>query len=149
MAKEKFDNSLFLIGCYTTLHPALSVRPSIRRSVRHTLLFWGFCGLWPYCSCPNDGVTSNTVPADPHVSGFVLVVCYATLHPAMSARRSVGRLFLFLGSGPKGVDDLCFHTGEFSPPPPPPVPLPRCYGLVGWLVGWLVYFLVVGDFDAR
>ena len=25
------------------------------------------------------------------------------------------------GSGPKGVDDLCFHThGEFSPPPPPP-----------------------------
>ena len=24
-------------------------------------------------------------------------------------------------SGPKGVDDLCFHTyGEFSPPPPPP-----------------------------
>ena len=25
-----------------------------------------------------------------------------------------------LGSGPKGVDDLCFHIyGEFSPPPPP------------------------------
>ena len=24
------------------------------------------------------------------------------------------------GSGPEGVDDLCFHTyGEFSPPPPP------------------------------
>ena len=33
------------------------------------------------------------------------------------------------GSGPKGVDDLCFHTyGEFSPipspPPPPHPPLP-------------------------
>ena len=25
------------------------------------------------------------------------------------------------GSGPEGVDDLCFHTcGEFSPSPPPP-----------------------------
>ena len=29
--------------------------------------------------------------------------------------------FSFLGSGPEGVDELCFHTyGEFSPPPPPP-----------------------------
>ena len=32
-------------------------------------------------------------------------------------------------SGPEGVDDLCFHTGEFSPPPssppsPPPPPPP-------------------------
>ena len=28
-----------------------------------------------------------------------------------------------LGSGPKGVDDLCFHTfGEFSPSPSPPPP---------------------------
>ena len=27
------------------------------------------------------------------------------------------------GSGPEGVDDLCFHTcGEFSPHPPPPPP---------------------------
>ena len=29
------------------------------------------------------------------------------------------------GSGPEGVDDLCFHTyGEFSPPPPSPSPPP-------------------------
>ena len=28
------------------------------------------------------------------------------------------------GSGPKRVDDLCFHTGEFSPPPSPPPPPP-------------------------
>ena len=28
------------------------------------------------------------------------------------------------GSGPEGVDDLCFQTGEFSPSPPPPSPLP-------------------------
>ena len=26
------------------------------------------------------------------------------------------------GSGPKGVDDLCFHTGEFFPSPPPSPP---------------------------
>ena len=33
-----------------------------------------------------------------------------------------------LGSGPKGVDDLCFHTyGEFSPTPPPPAIRP-----LGW-----------------
>ena len=37
----------------------------------------------------------------------------------------LSRLWLKLrgeqGSGPEGVDDLCFHTyGEFSPPPPPP-----------------------------
>ena len=36
---------------------------------------------------------------------------------------------ILLGSGPEGVDDLCFHTyGEFSPsspssPPPPSLPL--------------------------
>ena len=31
---------------------------------------------------------------------------YPSIHPAVS----------FLGSGPEGVDDLCFHTyGEFSP----------------------------------
>ena len=29
------------------------------------------------------------------------------------------------GSGPEGVNDLCFHTyGEFSPPPSPPHPFP-------------------------
>ena len=30
-------------------------------------------------------------------------------------------------SGPEGVDDLCFHTGEFSPSPPHP-PLPPASG---------------------
>ena len=31
---------------------------------------------------------------------------------------------LFLGSGLKGVDDLCYHTGEFSPSPSSPSPYP-------------------------
>ena len=65
-----------LVACYATLQPALSVRssvgPSVCRSVRplvrHTLLFWGFCGLWPHCSCPNDEATSNMAPAHLHAT---------------------------------------------------------------------------------
>ena len=35
-----------------------------------------------------------------------------------SVGRSVNLSITLLGSGPEGVDDLCFHTyGEFSPPP--------------------------------
>ena len=48
----------------------LSVRPSVRPSIIHTLLFLGFCGLWPHCSCPNDLVTSNTAPAHPSATGI-------------------------------------------------------------------------------
>ena len=34
--------------------------------------------------------------------------------------------YTLLGSGPEGVDDLCFHTyGEFSPSPPG-------IGTLGW-----------------
>ena len=66
----------FLVACYATLHPALSVRPSvhwsIHQSVHHTLLFLFFCGLWPHCSCPNDQVTSNTTPAHPHATGVAM-----------------------------------------------------------------------------
>ena len=53
-----------------------SVRPSVRRSVgpsvRHTLLFLGFCGFWPHCSCPNDLVTSISAPAHPHATGVAV-----------------------------------------------------------------------------
>ena len=38
-----------------------------------------------------------------------------------SVHNTIPIFFLFLGSGPAGVDDLCFHTyGVFSPSPPPP-----------------------------
>ena len=30
----------------------------------------------------------------------------------------------FMGSGPEWADDLCFHTGEISPPPSPPLSSP-------------------------
>ena len=48
------------------------VGPSVHPSVRHTLLFLGFCGFWPHCSCPNDGVTSIMAPAHPHATGVAV-----------------------------------------------------------------------------
>ena len=64
----------FLVACYATLHPALSVRPSVCPSVRpsHFTFFVFFCGLWPHCSCPSDQVTSNTAPAHPHATGVAV-----------------------------------------------------------------------------
>ena len=64
---------------------------------------------------------------------FYLLVTKQEMNSRKSVRWSVvpvpclSRLWLKLrgeqGSGPEGVDDLCFHTyGEFSPPPPPPPP---------------------------
>ena len=55
----------------------------------------------------------------------------------------LSRLWLKLrgeqGSGPEGVDDLCFHTyGEFSPPPPPPAGIwtsRLSFGPQGWDLG--------------
>ena len=79
----------FLVACFATLHPALSVRrsvgPSVRRSLRpsvgpsHTSIhyFFGFfCGLWPHCSHSNDSLTSITAPAHPYATG---VAVYPTL----------------------------------------------------------------------
>ena len=53
-----------------TLHPALLVHPAVHPSI--TLLFLGFCGPWPHCSCPNDQMTSNTAPAHPHATGVAM-----------------------------------------------------------------------------
>ena len=45
---------------------------------------------------------------------------HTTLQSAMLVGWLVNPNFAFLGSGPKGVDDLSFHTyGEFSPPSSP------------------------------
>ena len=53
-----------------------SVSPSIGLSIGHTLIFLCFCGLYPYCSCPNALVHTNTAPAHPHMIGV-------TVHPAL------------------------------------------------------------------
>ena len=58
----------FLVSCYATLHPALSVG----LSVCHTLLFLWFFFLGPHCSCPNDLVTSILAPAHPHATGVAV-----------------------------------------------------------------------------
>ena len=67
---------MFLVACYATLHPALSVGPSVRqsvrRSVRHTLLFWRLWGFWLYRSCPNVSLTSIMAPAHPHATGVAV-----------------------------------------------------------------------------
>ena len=49
-----------------------------------------------------------------------------------------GLIFLnFLGSGPEGVDDLCFQThGEFSPPPSPSPPPPPQPNLEAQILAW-------------
>ena len=66
----------FFVACYATLHPTLSVRrsvgPSVHPSICHTSLFWGFCSLWPHCSCPSNQVTSNTAPAHLHATGVAV-----------------------------------------------------------------------------
>ena len=60
----------FLVACYATLHPALSVHPPL------SYFFSGLCGLWTHRPCLNDHVTSNTAPALPHVT-------WVAMYPAL------------------------------------------------------------------
>ena len=65
----------FLVACYATLQPALSVRPSIRPPVSPSVplyIFLGFCDFRLHCSCPNDWVTSITAPTHPHATGVAV-----------------------------------------------------------------------------
>ena len=77
MRKGVDGDKIFLVACYATLHPALSVCPLFRPSVHSSVgpsvtLFWGFCVLWPDCSYPNDKVTSNMAPAHPQATGVAV-----------------------------------------------------------------------------
>ena len=61
---------------------------------------------------------------------------HMTLYPALLVGRLVGGPIL--GSSPKGVDDLCFHTyGEFCPSPPPGI------GSHGWDLDLLAEILAL------
>ena len=74
-----------------------SLRPSIHLLVRHTLLFRVFAVSIHVSICPS----------------IHLLVRHTLLFLG----------FCFLGSGPEGVDGLCFHTyGGFSPSSPPSSP---------------------------
>ena len=84
-----FRAHTLLVTCYATLHPALSVHPSVcllvcrsvHPSVCHTLLFLRFCGFWPHCSCPKGLVTSIMAPAHPHATGVAVYPALSKLLP--------------------------------------------------------------------
>ena len=77
-----------------------SVRRSVHWSVRHTLLFFGFCGLGPHCSCSNDQLTSNTAPAPARdwcsrVSGPVSQLVVMRFNDSILIRLVPGLLLFF------------------------------------------------------
>ena len=52
--------SCFLVACFATLHPALTVRPLLFGQSDFTFFnLFIFCCLLPHCSCPNTLVISN------------------------------------------------------------------------------------------
>ena len=56
-----------------------------------------------------------------HIHSFIYLFIHSLLQTFIHS--FIHSFIHFLGSGPKGVDDLSFHTGEFSPsssalPPP-------------------------------
>ena len=79
-AMRTIESSSFLDFFSSVLRDSTTrfVDPSVRPSIRHTLHFFVFFGLWPHRSCPSDKVTSNTAPAHPHATG---VAVYPALFP--------------------------------------------------------------------
>merc|ERR1712074_290452 len=70
----------FLVACYATLHPAMSVRPSVRRSVGPSHFtfsaFMGFLAIPLLPKCSTDLKYGPCPPArdwGSHVSGLVLL----------------------------------------------------------------------------
>ena len=74
---------IFLVACYATLHPALSVRPSVGPSVRRSVrpshfTFFGFLGFLAWLLLPKWSGNLNYGPCPPardwgsRVSGLVL-----------------------------------------------------------------------------
>ena len=61
----------FLVACHATLHPALSVRLSVRPFIRHALLFVFFLQFFLGLSAPVQ-MTSIMAPAHPHATGIVV-----------------------------------------------------------------------------
>ena len=80
----------FSVGLSFSVGPSVcwSVGPSVYWSVwslvrQSHFTFLGFYDLWPHCSCPNDGVASNTAPAHPHATW---VAVYRALLPHSNSR---------------------------------------------------------------
>ena len=62
---------------HATLHPALSVGPSVSRS--HFTFFMIYI-FGRHCSCPNGLVTSNMAPAHPHATSVAVDPALFYLH---------------------------------------------------------------------
>ena len=97
----------WLVTCnYTPDFVCWSFQTLVQPSV--TLLFWGFWGLWPHCSCPSDQVTSDTAPAHSHRTWVAMYLSlfkhninfaiddkknkFFDLHPALSDLSQILRL---------------------------------------------------------
>ena len=113
---------LFLVACYATLHPAMSVRQLVGRSVGRSVPFFLFRRFWAfraYSSCPDTLVTiSSTAPAHLHgarvavypaffswyfTAPFTYVfLCVESLH-------LVQTMFTFLRKKTGFGSFLCFH----------------------------------------
>ena len=69
---------MFSVACYATLHPALSVPPSVQPSIHSsigasiTLFSQHLCFFWACHSYPNALLTSNMAPDRPHATGVAL-----------------------------------------------------------------------------
>ena len=59
IANGKLISFAFLVACYATVHPAVSVG-------------WSVFIFWPHCSCPNGLATSNMAPAHPHATSVAV-----------------------------------------------------------------------------
>ena len=95
IAGNQLDGSLFfsrVLRDSTTLFVGPTDQRTVRPSVHHTLLFSGFCSLWPHCSCPNDEVTSNTVPAHPHATGVAVYPALLKLQPAVRLKNFCNKM---------------------------------------------------------
>ena len=68
-------NIIFLVAC-TRLNNLLCLSVGWLVGWSVTLYFFFILFLWPHCSCPNDLVASNIVPAHPHAT---LVAVYPAL----------------------------------------------------------------------
>ena len=69
---------MFSVACYATLHPALSIPPSVQPSIHSsigasiTLFSQHLCFFWACHSYPNALLTSNMAPYRPHATGVAL-----------------------------------------------------------------------------
>ena len=103
-----------------TFRPVLAFR-SVHASVHHTFLL---------CAAHTQLLYPVFYQVNLYSNWPICLVNRSHFRPFLKAKRkdnkntTINTLIVLLGSGPEGVDDLCFHTyGELSPPASSPPPL--------------------------